>query len=1430
MKNIYWILIAVWFSLFSLTGYSQIDQGGSPFSFQNPVLVKSAVAVEQMPKTDINRTPSMSLNDELTSSRQEITWPDSTTLSGENINGLDLNSPTLLSVSPSGQLVTSAPGSITFNVSCNFTWTGSSNQAWCIVTQSGTGYGAIIVTYDENNGDSRIANITVTTPGLSPVIVTVTQMAGQNSVQKFDSTLVISGSKYYLKDKIANRNAMLIDAPCLATKTSCYADLSSVRWPTNDTSYRINTGDSVQYEFEFNLLAAPSVNYWLYENGQSTTTDPGVRIQVNTDRTIYVLIGDATGRDIWYTSTFTGKLAIGYNKVVININTTANNGWVKIITSGTYSKNNTITKTGSHRNTYAYLLAYESGYALPCNLIRFKFTKNNVALHEYFFNDGIKKKIPSVYYIVPDLIGSFDLYLAGFTGYPFTGVQNTNFYLQEHGYHIYAKKQYPDTVYIYPQRINYGYPGDTISYAATRFDHIERVDSSKFCYYAWNKIDMNPSDSTSNTFYDKWDVTNRSYWKSAVSSDPFYDAANKYHIHKSWLNKTKLDAYTVGTYIHADKGQFNFYDVGEVHPRKLEDVKLYSSAVTRSAGDVNYNKKLTDIYFKRPLKTGTTTGYLLAIKGNKYLYRDGDYLYLSTDKGITYGTGYNTSAIITPSVYNKYYILNTGTILAFPFGAKHIYRSSDDNATWTESTYQTIINGDSIFKSRVNPAYPGNYFCPMATGLVDTTNMIVVGNYANADGYGAAPVTIWYSTNDGVSWKVAYMFGQQSTNTDNGTANGGTGGKPQGDPNNPTMLASHVHGIARNHYDGSYWVFCGDGTTHNHWMKGTYISGTDKWTWADQKNPANNAYERFRTINPYFKNADTLVVCADGIDASNEIMWNVPIHNINNMNAWVPITSFPNKTSVIFFLKAFPDGRMLVVNAKEQVYFSENFGSSWTRVRFYTDESGYTTVYLVATGLYEPNTDDWILGPEKITTTGGMILLKNSLTPIFDVSPSTQSVASVAGTIGFMVTSNSAWTTSSNQSWCTVTPSGTGTGTMTANYTLNPTTSIRVDSITVTVPGLTPVVVTITQAGAIPTLTVTPINKTVGPAGGITSFTVTSNTNWTVSCNQSWCSVTSSGFGNGMITCNYAVNDTASSRIANITVAVSGLTPVLLTLIQAAPTLSVTPDHQDVPNTSGETTFTVTSNTNWTASSDQDWCIVTSSGNGSGTLSATYLPNLTDSSRLASLTVNVTGLSSVVVRVSQVSAFIKTFYLQVVLEGFYIGNHHMHPVMNASSYVWGPQIIDKMTIELHNGSNYSNIVYTATDVSLHTNGAASFALPSSYNGDYYVTVINRNHILTTSARPISFSSSTINYAFDAPEKAYGGNLVLMNDGTYVFYAGDENQDGEVDGYDLSGIGNLVDEFATGYMKEDINGDGTIDGYDLAIAGNNVDNFVGAMTP
>jgi|GEM_PF-545411 len=178
--------------------------------------------------------------------------------------------------------------------------------------------------------------------------------------------------------------------------------------------------------------------------------------------------------------------------------------------------------------------------------------------------------------------------------------------------------------------------------------------------------------------------------------------------------------------------------------------------------------------------------------------------------------------------------------------------------------------------------------------------------------------------------------------------------------------------------------------------------------------------------------------------------------------------------------------------------------------------------------------------------------------PTLAVSPANRNVTAVSGSTTFSVTSNSAWSSSSNSAWCTVGVGGTGNGTISAAYSANINVTPRTATITVTVSGLPDQMVTVTQAGAAPTLTVGPASQSVPATAGTTAFTVTSNTTWTAVSSASWCQVApSSGSGNGTLTATYAANPANTIRIATLTITVAGLTPQTVTVSQAASTVGI---------------------------------------------------------------------------------------------------------------------------------------------------------------------------------------------------------------------------------------------------------------------------------
>ena len=324
------------------------------------------------------------------------------------------------------------------------------------------------------------------------------------------------------------------------------------------------------------------------------------------------------------------------------------------------------------------------------------------------------------------------------------------------------------------------------------------------------------------------------------------------------------------------------------------------------------------------------------------------------------------------------------------------------------------------------------------------------------------------------------------------------------------------------------------------------------------------------------------------------------------------------------------------------VSYSINNGSSWTQIQQFTTTSATNPAVFnqsipAVAGQSQvkfkwnyTGSNAWSWSIDDISITGA--------SPVtLSVTPANQNVTAPAGTTSFNVTTTATWSATSSSTWCTVTPSGTGNGTIVANYTDNPSSAQRVASITVTAPGAPTQIVTVTQDGAAPNLSVFPSNQDVTAPQGTTSFSVTSNADWTVTSDMSWCTPTPQGNGNGTIVADYLENPALTPRIATLTVNVTGLPSQMVTVTQsgAAPTLMVEPPNQDVTAMEGTTNFTVTSNSDWSVASNTAWCTVTPSGTGDGTIVANYTENTSVNSRVASIDVTVATLPVQTVTVSQ---------------------------------------------------------------------------------------------------------------------------------------------------------------------------------------------------
>jgi len=174
------------------------------------------------------------------------------------------------------------------------------------------------------------------------------------------------------------------------------------------------------------------------------------------------------------------------------------------------------------------------------------------------------------------------------------------------------------------------------------------------------------------------------------------------------------------------------------------------------------------------------------------------------------------------------------------------------------------------------------------------------------------------------------------------------------------------------------------------------------------------------------------------------------------------------------------------------------------------------------------------LGSSSNSNTINLKTLSNPC--MLSVIPLIQNISySSAGSTSFTLTSTCNWTVESDQTWCTVIPSGTGDGTIVATYTENISSSLRTAILTITVPGASgsPQTVKVIQAGCTLPADAGTITGTSTVCQGQSSvvYTVTTIANATIYVWTLPTGTTGSSTTNSII-----VNYVASAISGNITV------------------------------------------------------------------------------------------------------------------------------------------------------------------------------------------------------------------------------------------------------------------------------------------------------
>lgn len=258
---------------------------------------------------------------------------------------------------------------------------------------------------------------------------------------------------------------------------------------------------------------------------------------------------------------------------------------------------------------------------------------------------------------------------------------------------------------------------------------------------------------------------------------------------------------------------------------------------------------------------------------------------------------------------------------------------------------------------------------------------------------------------------------------------------------------------------------------------------------------------------------------------------------------------------------------------------------------------------------------------------------------IFAVSKDSFIFGPEAGHGEFSITSDTNWTITSNQSWCSIATTS-GSNNKTISFTITPNTSTLGRTAIINVKtNSSSIQITVTQEGQkeiVPNLSVSPESLSVTASDQTSSFNISCNTNWTVSSNQTWCTPSeTSGNGSKTITCSIAANTQSQTRTAIITVSAGNFSKTVTVTqegkAEIIPNLSVSPESLSVTADDQTSSFSISSNTDWTISSNQAWCTPSeTSGSGNKTITCSIVANTQSQARTAAITVSGGNLSKTI--------------------------------------------------------------------------------------------------------------------------------------------------------------------------------------------------------
>lgn len=241
---------------------------------------------------------------------------------------------------------------------------------------------------------------------------------------------------------------------------------------------------------------------------------------------------------------------------------------------------------------------------------------------------------------------------------------------------------------------------------------------------------------------------------------------------------------------------------------------------------------------------------------------------------------------------------------------------------------------------------------------------------------------------------------------------------------------------------------------------------------------------------------------------------------------------------------------------------------------------------------------------------------------VLNLSETTHNVKAAGGTITLSFTTNTSWTASSNQNWCTLSVTSGTKDAQKPTLTIAENTDESPRTATITLKaGKASKTITIQQEGKeADKITTDKTSIDIPTKEGNFTLTFATNAAWTATSDASWCtlSATSGEAGSHNMTVSFTGNPEKTDRTAKITFKAGTATQEITVTQYRLESITVSQTVYEVPFEAGELTITVESNTDYTISTDSDW--ISGTGPENGNVKLTFEKNPTAKTREAVIT------------------------------------------------------------------------------------------------------------------------------------------------------------------------------------------------------------------